>query len=896
MLTKWYYRMPVKALALLLLFIFLAGTCLGLCGTILCGQSGFYTEDSPSFAGSGLVWQAVRSYQIPLERLLDMRTSDGSLTLDDQNYLEQMQSRFSPENSNLRIMLQCRESNDLLPLEYLLDMPRQPEIDAAYQLIASDACTVYVTGGIIGDWINLPELVDGVPEWEEYLYGTGSYTRKDYADESASDIPFPYPCTVTIYYYLNTNLPVHDEFRAAYSDFINLHDFAYPSLALLIVSLLLSFMVWIYLMCVVGHRVNTDREVITLRFIDRIPYDFFIGILGTVLIMLGAAASELLHFHLDTAFGWVLIVGCLTGSIILFIMLTLSTAVRWKSHTLLRNTLIWRICSWFWRGLVNGAGAVGRHFQPKERSPEELAQKQEQRAQTMNRLGESARTTAGALGGLFGIVGGWLSSGWKKLTNSFAILPMVWKGVLLLAAVGLINVFLFILVIDTYNSMFFILLMMLFDMWILWKYLDILREMFWLHEGAKRIASGDLDYQLPTEMMKWEFKAHGEALNTIRSGIDAAVEERVKAVEERIKSDRMRSELLTNVSHDIKTPLTSIINYVGLLKKEEVPGEKAREYIDVLDRQSIRLKKLLEDLLEASKASTGNITVNAAPTNVGELLRQVVGEYTEKLADAQLEPIITLPSENATIYADGRLLWRVFDNLMANIVKYAMPQTRVYLDLRSDAKMTAAAVKNVSRDRLNIPADELMERFVRGDTSRATEGSGLGLSIAQSLTELMGGTFSLMIDGDLFKVEVRFPTFHNVGKPETPAHEPDEFAAFTEKPDTSAFPADEPTPAAHTPEPAADEPAPAVPASEPAADESTPAAPAPEPAADEPAPAAPAPELTADEADSTEGSSSSEPSEPAPAKDESEFMEIETDSTENNENTELTAESTEQNS
>ena len=360
------------------------------------------------------------------------------------------------------------------------------------------------------------------------------------------------------------------------------------------------------------------------------------------------------------------------------------------------------------------------------------------------------------------------------------------------------------------------------------------------------------------------------------------MEERVKAVEERIKSDRMRSELLTNVSHDIKTPLTSIINYVGLLKKEEVPGEKAREYIDVLDRQSIRLKKLLEDLLEASKASTGNITVNAAPTNVGELLRQVVGEYTEKLADAQLEPIITLPSENATIYADGRLLWRVFDNLMANIVKYAMPQTRVYLDLRSDAKMTAAAVKNVSRDRLNIPADELMERFVRGDTSRATEGSGLGLSIAQSLTELMGGTFSLMIDGDLFKVEVRFPTFHNVGKPETPAHEPDEFAAFTEKPDTSAFPADEPTPAAHTPEPAADE--------------STPAAPAPEPAADEPAPAAPAPELTADEADSTEDSSSSEPSEPAPAKDESELMEIETDSTENNENTELTAKSTEENS
>ena len=163
MLTKWYYRMPVKALALLLLFIFLAGTCLGLCGTILCGQSGFYAEDSPSFADSGLVWQNVRSYQIPLERLLDMRTSDGSLTLDDQNYLEQMQSRFSPENSNLRIMLQCRESNDLLPLEYLLDMPRQPEIDAAYQLIASDACTVYVTGGIIGDWINLPEFVDGVP-------------------------------------------------------------------------------------------------------------------------------------------------------------------------------------------------------------------------------------------------------------------------------------------------------------------------------------------------------------------------------------------------------------------------------------------------------------------------------------------------------------------------------------------------------------------------------------------------------------------------------------------------------------------------------------------------------------------------------------------------------------
>lgn len=280
----------------------------------------------------------------------------------------------------------------------------------------------------------------------------------------------------------------------------------------------------------------------------------------------------------------------------------------------------------------------------------------------------------------------------------------------------------------------------------------ILFQMKRLLEGAKRVASGDLSQAIDTSKLVGEFKKHGENINKVGEGISLAVEEKMK-------SERFKTELITNVSHDIKTPLTSIINYVDLIKKEEITDPTMTEYVDVLDRQSVRLKKLIEDLMEASKASTGNIAVHFEECNVDVLLTQVIGEFEDKLMAIGLEVVVDKPEEPVMVIADGRHMWRVLDNLMNNVCKYAQPNTRVYVSLVKEGQTASIVFKNISKTALNIPSDQLMQRFVRGDSSRHTEGSGLGLSIAQSLTELMNGNLKLDIDGDLFKVTLKF----NVG-------------------------------------------------------------------------------------------------------------------------------------
>lgn len=277
----------------------------------------------------------------------------------------------------------------------------------------------------------------------------------------------------------------------------------------------------------------------------------------------------------------------------------------------------------------------------------------------------------------------------------------------------------------------------------------VLLQMQKLQEGSKRIAAGDLSEPIDTSKMFWEFKAHGENINKVSDGI-------ALAVEDRIKSERFKTELITNVSHDIKTPLTSIINYVDLIKKEEIQDETLQEYVEVLDRQSARLKKLIEDLMEASKASTGNLAVNMEDCDIDVLLTQLIGEFEEKLVANQLEVVVQKPEHPVIVSADGRHMWRVLDNLLNNACKYSLSGTRVYVSLVQTGNEVAITFKNISRVALNIPSEELMERFVRGDSSRNTEGSGLGLSIAQSLTELMKGSMKLEIDGDLFKVTLKF--------------------------------------------------------------------------------------------------------------------------------------------
>ena len=334
--------------------------------------------------------------------------------------------------------------------------------------------------------------------------------------------------------------------------------------------------------------------------------------------------------------------------------------------------------------------------------------------------------------------------GWNKVGENKSIL---WKGLAVFLGVNFLEVLIFVVFGVDYSKIMIV--------WfaekavILFAGGEILIQMKRLQEGGKHIAEGDLDYQINTERMLPALKEHAADLNRINEGVS-------KAVNEKMKSERFKTELITNVSHDIKTPLTSIINYVDLLEKEEIPNENAKEYLEVLERQSARLKKLIEDLIEASKASSGSLSVNLEKLEAGVFLVQTVGEFKEKTEKNKLDLQIKKPEEPIYIMADGRHFWRVIDNLMNNICKYAQPETRVYINLEQTGEKVQITFRNTSRYPLNISSEELMERFVRGDSSRNTEGNGLGLSIAGSLMELMHGKMQLFVDGDLFKVVLEF--------------------------------------------------------------------------------------------------------------------------------------------
>lgn len=267
--------------------------------------------------------------------------------------------------------------------------------------------------------------------------------------------------------------------------------------------------------------------------------------------------------------------------------------------------------------------------------------------------------------------------------------------------------------------------------------------------GLKKITDGDLQYKIPTEKLSGEQEMVADYINHIGEGLDAAVENS-------LKNERMKTELITNVSHDIKTPLTSIINYVDLLKRENPEDPKIRGYLEVLENKAQRLKVLTEDVVEASKASTGNIALEMTDLNFIELVHQVIGEFEEKFEERNLTMVVHFDEEEAIICADGRRLWRVLENVFGNVSKYAMENTRVYVDVKVDRPNVQLSLKNISAQPLNISADELTERFIRGDVSRNTEGSGLGLSIAKDLVQLQGGEFRLYLDGDLFKVTIEF--------------------------------------------------------------------------------------------------------------------------------------------
>lgn len=337
--------------------------------------------------------------------------------------------------------------------------------------------------------------------------------------------------------------------------------------------------------------------------------------------------------------------------------------------------------------------------------------------------------------------GKWLA---RVLAKVIGVLPLIWKTALIVAGLALIELVVLLeaerLVFWWVLEMILLIPAVLFVAWSLYK----------LQKGARRIASGDFEHRVDTQGLFWDFKEHAENLNSISAGMTVAVEEK-------LRSERMKTELITNVSHDIKTPLTSIINYAGLLAEENLDDASRTEYAGVLIRQSDKLKRLIEDLVEASKASTGNLEILPTPCDVCVFLSQASGEYEDKMQEAGLQLVTKFPEKRICILADSRRMWRVFDNLMNNIYKYAQQGTRVYLTLEEHPDTVTITFKNISREPLNIAASELMERFVRGDASRNTDGNGLGLSIARSLTELQGGKFSVEVDGDLFKVMLEFP-------------------------------------------------------------------------------------------------------------------------------------------
>lgn len=325
-------------------------------------------------------------------------------------------------------------------------------------------------------------------------------------------------------------------------------------------------------------------------------------------------------------------------------------------------------------------------------------------------------------------------------------IPTIWKSVLIIFGILAVNLFLFLISFDFRNPI----LLLAFNLAVSVSAVLFCIMFSDIKSATEKIAQGNTDMKISTAKMLGDLKAHAENINSINDGI-------AKAVEQKMKSERFKTELITNVSHDIKTPLTSIINYVDLLSKQEINNDTAKGYIEVLSRQSSKLKKLIEDLLEASKASTGNLAVNLSKIEVGIVLSQAIGEYEERFSAESLETVMNGCEKPMFILADNRHIWRIFDNVLNNIAKYAQPNTRVYIDVTERNGKAEIVFKNISKDQLNISGEELTERFVRGDSSRNTEGSGLGLSIARSLAQLQKGTFDVQIDGDLFKVKLTFP-------------------------------------------------------------------------------------------------------------------------------------------
>lgn len=477
-------------------------------------------------------------------------------------------------------------------------------------------------------------------------------------------------------------------------------------IGVIIITLCLFTAAFVLLMIIAGKNPKTGKA--DPRGLNKLPLDLYlaVGVLGTVGGLLAAYELLDLFIHENSSYNLVfalLICGCgvAVSTLDMGFFTALAAQFKMPRYYWFKNSICGRILMFVWKYFK----ILWRH------------------------LGKYFRRMVG------------------YIRDVFAMLPVIWKWIAAGGALGFVLVIICATTTSYWYSVF-----PLFIWCLVFAALVIYCGYSYgvIQKGIKRLQSGNLNEKINTEWLFGSFKTIAEDLNALADVVQLAAEKQLKA-------ERMKTELITNVSHDIKTPLTSVINYIDLLQQPHTE-EEGEAYLEVLSRQSARLKKLVEDLMDMSKASSGNMAVNVTTVDAVETVNQALGEFADKLEAANLTPVFRMLDGQLQMQADGRITWRVLSNILSNVVKYALPGTRVYLDLKKEDRWVVLSVKNISREELNISAEELTERFVRGDASRNTEGSGLGLNIAQSLMRLQKGSLELTVDGDLFKVTLVFPT------------------------------------------------------------------------------------------------------------------------------------------
>lgn len=665
------------------------------------------------------IWVKVESYDLDTDEFLGEwknedyvdKTNDLTYRLESQVWHSKDNTYIDTEDASASDGYESygsSESSDIMELAPSVDTGSDVEsITAAEQeALSSGNLEKYLDLGdsvSLGGEIYVPvERAEQYAKWmiEDALSET-ERLQEEAAEETLAERNKRIVVTLTA----NPSLPKEDEYALIYHQAEQLYDNRNVIPVICCTGTILALLCFIFLLCSAGHK--NGREGITPSAIHEIHLDVY-----TVVVAVGAFTG------LYLAFGWI---GMNSGMINLIVLVILFAAeVIWCTLYFMELAIRLKMGKW-WQNTI--------------------------------------------LYRVFRFFGRFCKRVFRGIVKLILGIPMVWRTALLCLAVCVVEFFGLILF---YNDTDVLLFFWAIEKFILCGAITFVALMCKeLQEGSEALADGDLNYKLDTSHMVLSFKEHGENLNRIGEGISAAVEQRMK-------SEHLKTELITNVSHDIKTPLTSIINYADLIGKEvsgdakdtgdgvgtETAQEREQhisEYAEVLLCQSQKLKKLLDDLLEASKATTGNLEVHPEVCDVSVLLSQAAGEYEQRFSDKRLETIVKQPEETVKVMADGRHLWRVFDNLLNNIYKYAQAGSRVYLNVEHDGQDVRIIFRNMSAYPLEMSPEELEERFTRGDRSRHMEGNGLGLSIAKSLTELQKGDMEIVTDGDLFKVVITLP-------------------------------------------------------------------------------------------------------------------------------------------